>query len=610
MTALIALLLLIFGGAADAQVVSPTLPPPNVVVQGGTPNGAPPQIIGYSATNTPESETVVGDMTFARTGTNQYTATVTSVGGVAFGPLATLNAGTGLSTNATTLSLTVPVAIINGGTGTTTAPTTPGQLLISQSTSTYAAKTLTGDATITSAGAMTVSKINGVTIGGTCSAGQFFSGLNSSGVPTCTTPAITGIPNGGPPQFIGYSAPGSANAEAETLGGGSGACTFTRTSAGAYQLNCSYASSVSPTFSGTVTLPDGSTWTNTGLTGGTASFTTLNPTTVNATTINVNNSAGKYTAVNGAVYQQPGYNGTTLPAYWDINGFQQVEAIGIGQAIGADPIDITKNQNAATLVTALNNSNAASATVGFVANNGTNTASLKMQGTGNSTNPNTGVLWSDQGLIYDTHNGQQQQFEINDTLVGYFATNGLHLVAPLEIASGGLGTSTSPTLGQVPYASTAGHYVPTSLTSNTLSDTVAPGLWAPTLGFWNGSTCNSTGWAYSTTTHGWYTEIGKIVVSHFYIAVTTKGTGSGAVCIVFPVTGYAYTVQMENFISASNVNTLGGVTGLSLSMGSNTNAALIYQQIFSGGASSSSVLTDTGITSSSILQGTLVYTAL
>jgi len=613
MIAVVFLLLALFSGAAHAQVVSPFLQSKSINTTGAIPNGAPPQIIGYSATNTPESETVVGDLTFARTGVNQYTATVGSINGVAIGPLATLSAGTGLTANSTTLSLTVPVAVALGGSGTTTAPTTTGQLLLSQSASAYAPMTMSGDATINSGGVITVAKLNGTTPGGTCTGSQFVSSINSSGVPLCTNLPVIGIPNGSPPQFLGYSAAGAANVEAETLGGGNGSCTFTRTGANAYALNCGYVLANSPTFTGTVTLPDGSTWNSSGLTGGTASFTTLSPTTINATTINVNNSAGKYTAVNGAVYQQPAYNGTTFPAYWDLNGLQSIEAIGIGTPVGADPLDIIRNQNSLTAIVVSNNSNAAGANAQISLQNGSNSVALQMQGTGNSTNPNQAMLYSNQGLIYDSHNGQQHQFEINDTLVGYFATNGLHLSAPLEIASGGLGTSTSPTLGQVPYASTAGHYVPTNLASNNLSDTVAPAFWTPTLGYYNAGTgtCVSTGWGYGTTTAGWYTKVGKMVLTHFYITLTVKGTGSGNVCIAgFPVAAYAYTIQPSSSeLAVNNLNLTTGVTGINASLVPNTTIALLYQQFISGGTSGNSTLTDVGISSTSIIQGTMVYTS-
>lgn len=62
---------------------------------GGVPNGGPPQVVGYSATNTGEAETVSGDFTFSRTGANAYSATVTKTNGTAFSGLATLSLSQG-----------------------------------------------------------------------------------------------------------------------------------------------------------------------------------------------------------------------------------------------------------------------------------------------------------------------------------------------------------------------------------------------------------------------------------------------------------------------------------------------------------------------------------
>src|SRR5215831_17901054 len=69
----------------------------------------------------------------------------------------------------------------------------------------------------------------GVT-GGNCTAGQFVTGINSSGLPTCQTPAGT-LPGGNVPQIIGFSALNVA--ESETLGGDA---SLTRTGANAYGI--------------------------------------------------------------------------------------------------------------------------------------------------------------------------------------------------------------------------------------------------------------------------------------------------------------------------------------------------------------------------------------
>ena len=54
MILILCLLILGFCTTAHAQIVSPLLAPPVVVQQGVVPPGGPPQIVGYSAANTPE----------------------------------------------------------------------------------------------------------------------------------------------------------------------------------------------------------------------------------------------------------------------------------------------------------------------------------------------------------------------------------------------------------------------------------------------------------------------------------------------------------------------------------------------------------------------------
>jgi len=112
---------------------------------GGVPAGSPPQLVGYSAANTGEAETFGGDATLTRSGANAYSISVTKTAGVAF---------TGLATAA------IPLSIANGGRGSTAAPTT-GQIDVASSATAFTPVTMSGDATITSAGVITVTKTNG-----------------------------------------------------------------------------------------------------------------------------------------------------------------------------------------------------------------------------------------------------------------------------------------------------------------------------------------------------------------------------------------------------------------------------------------------------------------
>jgi hypothetical protein len=121
-------------------------------ISGGAtyPNGSPPMVTGYSAPNVSEAENVSGDFTYARAGTNSYVATVTKTGGIAFSALATAS---------------VPLSVANGGHGSSTVPTA-GQIPIAQSGISYTPHTLSGDATITSAGVITVTKSGGTLLTG------------------------------------------------------------------------------------------------------------------------------------------------------------------------------------------------------------------------------------------------------------------------------------------------------------------------------------------------------------------------------------------------------------------------------------------------------------
>jgi hypothetical protein len=534
------LLLILSSGVARAQIASPMLSPPTVVQPMQVPNGGPPQVVGYSAANTPESETITGDITFTRVGSSDYKATIVDVSGIPVGQLATMNIGVGLSAGSgSTLNLTMPVGIYAGGTGGTTSPTA-GQILIAQSATAYAPMPVGGDITLATNGQVAVHKINGVTPGGTCGANQFVDVISSSGVPTCTTPTITGVPNGAPPQIVGYSATNTG--ESETLSGGVGGCTYTRTGANAYQLNCpGFAPLDSPTFTGTVTMPSGS-WTSTTLSAPQGTFTGMvNAGTLSAPNILVNSGTGGVYVAAGGKYTQPGWNGTTLPAYWDQAGIEMMQAIGIGQTVGTDPIDITDNQNAASAVALLNNSTGVSAAAVFRASNGTNTARFGINGTGFSAYPNAAFVASDQGLMYTTGNSLPHQFFVGQNLIATIAANGFHLTNALETGSGGTGTETQPSQNQILVAQSATAYAPVSLSGDmTLASTgVATvgtsGTYIPVLYAGTATPCGIT---YNGQA-GYYYKVGKEVVVYFLLTLTSLGTctnTAAAVSVPFPPT--------------------------------------------------------------------------
>jgi hypothetical protein len=63
---------------------------------------------------------------------------------------------------------------------------TNGQMFLGQTAADPAWETMSGDATLTQAGVITVTKINGTTPGGSCAAGLVVTSIDSHGVPTCT----------------------------------------------------------------------------------------------------------------------------------------------------------------------------------------------------------------------------------------------------------------------------------------------------------------------------------------------------------------------------------------------------------------------------------------
>jgi len=279
---------------------------------GTLPGGSPPQIIGFSALNVAESQTIGGDATATRTGANALGLTVTRINGITpggtcgantwvstisasgvptctqpaaasitgLGALATLNVGTGLTSSGGNLNLTTPVSIANGGRGSGTAPSA-GQIDVAQSATVISPVSMSGDGTISAAGAFTLTKT-----------------------------------------------------------------TF-----------------ASPTFTGTMTFPDASTYT----------------------------SAGHNT----------------------------MKALGIGQAVGTDPIDITNNVNAISAVHSVNTNASTAAQTEFDAVNATHAVNWGISGTGFT--PTTQIP-ADSGYIYDTANGGLSLFVNNSTAVA--ATNG------------------------------------------------------------------------------------------------------------------------------------------------------------------------------------------
>jgi len=222
--------------------------------------------------------------------------------------------------------------------------------------------------------------------------------------PSSASGQVFGVNSGNTPEW-------------ETVSGGVGSCSFVWNSTGSYTLNCpGYAPKASPTFTGTVTMPDAATWTTAGLN-----------------------------------------NGTHL---------------GIGQAAGPDPINITGNVNS-NLEILLQNPNTGTAAQAYYRayNNAPDSATFGINGTNFVPNTTIGMFEQpDSAMVFSqgtnginiatmlngsTTAGGPINFWIANTKVGFFNSSGLHLTNPLEIASGGRGSATAPTAGQFDVAQSA-----------------------------------------------------------------------------------------------------------------------------------------------------------
>jgi hypothetical protein len=177
---------------------------------------------------------------------------ITAAGSTAvIAPAGTLT-GTALASTVVTSSLTTvgtigtgvwqgtAIGVGFGGLNTSTAPSS-GQILIAQSTTAYAPETVSGDCTLTAAGAITCTKSNGTAFG----TGAFAVIANYA---TLASPAFTGTPSA-PTQTTGDNTTDLATdafVNASITAGG-----FLTTSS----ASSTYAPKASPTFSGTVTVP-------------------------------------------------------------------------------------------------------------------------------------------------------------------------------------------------------------------------------------------------------------------------------------------------------------------------------------------------------------------
>jgi len=212
--------------------------------------------------------------------------------------------------------------------------------------------------------------------------------------PSSASGQVFGVNSGNTPEW-------------ETLSGGNGNCSFQWVSTGSYRLNCPLlATLASPTFTGTVTMPDTATWTSTGI--------------------------------------------------------SSLTALGIGTAAptGGTALAITRSFAGSALTTITNSNTATSALAGFQASNGTSNALFGETGTAATGNPPANSLYLTNngagGMYVSTTGGNYPiVFAPNGVTQATIAGSGLTLAQPLAIASGGRGSATAPTAGQIDVAQSA-----------------------------------------------------------------------------------------------------------------------------------------------------------
>jgi hypothetical protein len=103
--------------------------------------------------------------------------------------------------------------------------------------------------------------------------------------------------------------------------------------------------------------------------------------------------------------------------------------VGIGQAPGADSLDITNNQNAGTLAYLQNNSAGTSAQADWRATNGTNTAYIGMYGVNysNAVLKAKAFVASDTNLMLQTFNTNPLELWVGGSEMGEFNSSGFEI---------------------------------------------------------------------------------------------------------------------------------------------------------------------------------------
>jgi hypothetical protein len=132
------------------------------------------------------------------------------------------------------------------------------------------------------------------------------------------------------------------------------------------------------------------------------------------------------------------------------------------------------------------------------------------------------------------------------------------------------------------------------------------GTWTPTIDFGGGST--SVAYAYQ---EGAYTKIGRHVIAHAYLDLTSKGSSSGQIRfggLPFNVAEIMSSTSLDGAGFFTYIDSISGVYSIAIAAQDSTEKALVYGQTSSGG-NFSTPITNSAIGNDFECRFTLIYVA-
>ena len=150
-----------------------------------------------------------------------------------------------------------------------------------------------------------------------------------------------------------------------------------------------------------------------------------------------------------------------------------------------------------------------------------------------------------------------------------------------------------------------GLYVGGTAAVNHLDD-YEEGTWTPTIDFGGGST--SVAYAYQ---EGAYTKIGRHVIAHAYLDLTSKGSSSGQIRfggLPFNVAEIMSSTSLDGAGFFTYIDSISGVYSIAIAAQDSTEKALVYGQTSSGG-NFSTPITNSAISNDFECRFTLIYVA-